>query len=108
MCGPGIPGPLFYLRGAMKICPPLAANLEFHFWGRRIPSASVELIGILRPLICFRFAKACASLKMTNWEKDRLGLQIAVQLFGKLFHLLQFFVEVFGQQALAQLLQIGV
>ena len=41
-------------------------------------------------------------------EKCGLGLQIAVQLFGKLFHLFQFFVEVFGQKALAQLLQIGV
>jgi hypothetical protein len=38
----------------------------------------------------------------------RSGLQIAVQLFGKLFHLFQFFVEVFGEEAFSQLLQVGI
>ena len=76
--------------------------------GRTLPPASVELLGILRLRMCFRFAKAHASLGMTNWKRDRLGLHVAAEFFGKLFHLLQFFGDVLGQESLAQLLQIGV
>ena len=82
-------------------------DLQLNRVGAALP-ASDQLAEILRLRMCFRFAIAHAPLRMTNWKKDRLGLQIAVQFFGKFFHLFQFFVEVFGQESFAQLLQVRI
>ena len=91
----------------LRLSAILDLDRELNRVGAALP-ASDQLAEILRLRMCLRFAKAHAPLRMTNWKKDRLGLQIAVQFFGKFFHLFQFFVEVFGQESFAQLLQVRI
>ena len=53
-------------------------------------------------------SKKSQTLRNDKSEKDGLGLHVAAKFFGKLFHLFEFFADVFGQKSLAQLLQVGV
>ena len=54
-----------------------------------------------------RFAKRFAALRAgPTGKKARLLLKFLAQPFGKLFHLFQSCVQVFGEEALPKLLQI--
>jgi hypothetical protein len=98
LCGPGIPGPLFYWgdeglgadRGEIKIKSGNQNQIKSKVKsdGQECPSytGNVEIRG----------------------SGNGSGLHIAAEFFGELFHFFQLFVEVFGQEAFAQLLQIGV